>query len=169
MRQALLAVARSIALAVHRWRTSATPRRPMVVEICVLRERLEGLREQNDLLRARLRRLAPKRRPHYRRHERLAILWHATRYGLSVEKTARAFVVSVAAVMNWRRDTREKEATLVQSKPPVNKRPDLVAEVARRLEREWPHWARRCFVWVEGLIVYRSIIGRSNFSRPAIK
>ena len=143
MLKAILAVARSIAAANDRWRARSASRRPMRVEIAVLRERVEGLCQENDLLRARLRRVAPRKRPHFRRHERLAILWHAERHGLSVEKTAKTFVVSVPALLSWRRDARSDEPQVVAAKPPVNKLPELVAHVAQRLKKEWPRWGTR--------------------------
>ena len=143
MLQVLLVVARAIALGADRWRARAASRRPMLVEISVLRERLDAALEQNALLRARLDRVPHRRRPQYRRHERLAILYHAARFGLSVERTARAFVVSVRAIMSWRRDARSEKPARVSTKPPANKLPDLVADLVRRLRREWPKWGTR--------------------------
>ena len=143
MLQVLLVVARAIALGADRWRTRVASRRPMLVEISVLREHLDAALEQNALLRARLDRVPHRRRPQYRRHERLAILYHAARFGLSIEKTARAFVVSVSAVMGWRRDARSEKPSRVSTKPPANKLPDLAAELVRRLRREWPKWGTR--------------------------
>ncbi len=143
MRNALIAVTRSIAQAYDRWRTRAAERRPMLVEISVLRERLEGLREQNELLRARIRRLPSRQRPQYRPHERLAILAHAARHGLSVAKTSKAFVVSEPSISNWKRSAADEKSHVVEGKPPVNKLPELVAETARRVKREWPAWGTR--------------------------
>ena len=143
MLQVLLVVARAIALGADRWRTRVAHRRPMLVEISVLRERLDAALEQNALLRARLGRVPHRRRPQYRSHERLAILYPAARFGLSVEGTARAFVVSARAIMSWRRDARSEKPTRVSTKPPANKLPDLVADLVRRLRREWPRWGTR--------------------------
>ena len=143
MLQVLLVVARAIALGADRWRARVACRRPMLAEISVLRERLDAALEQNALLRARLGRVPHRRRPQYRRHERLAILYHAARFGLSVERTARAFVVSVRAVMSWRRDARSEKPPRVSTKPPANQLPDLVADLVRRLRREWPKWGTR--------------------------
>ena len=115
----------------------------MLVELAVLHERLDRSRAENDLLRARLRRVPPRRRPHYLRSERLQILWHAQRYGLSVVATARTFVVSVATVLSWRNDVATEADHLVRAKSPINKLPDLDAEIARRLKCEWPRWGTR--------------------------
>src|SRR5437870_1194802 len=82
MIRALVAVARSIALAHDRWRSRAAPRRPMLVELSVINERLARMTAERDLLRARLRRVPARSRPHYRGFERLAILEHGARHGL---------------------------------------------------------------------------------------
>src|SRR5437868_11151137 len=57
MIRALVAVARSIALAHDRWRSRAAPRRPVLVELSVVHERLARVTAERDLLRARLRRV----------------------------------------------------------------------------------------------------------------
>ena len=88
MLQVLLVVARAIALGADRWRARAASRRPMLVEISVLRERLDAALEQNALLRARLDRVPHRRRPQYRRHERLAILYHAARFAMRSRSSA---------------------------------------------------------------------------------
>jgi hypothetical protein len=99
MIKALLATPRLIGVAVNKWRTKVARRHPLAVEISILKEKLEVTREQNDILRARMRRLDPRRRGPYRSNERLAILLHAERHGLSVEKLAAGFVVSVGAIL----------------------------------------------------------------------
>ena len=88
MYEALILIARSIALAHDRWRTDVGRRRPLSGKIAVLEERAERLEAENTLLRARLLRVPARRRPHYRPHERLEILWHAARYRMSVTRTA---------------------------------------------------------------------------------
>src|SRR5262245_56356062 len=102
MIKALLAVGRVIAVAHDRWRARATPRRPMLVELAVARERIARLENELRLLRGRFSRLHPRRRPHYTAPERLDVLWHAARHGLSVVTTARAFIVSRQTVVHWR-------------------------------------------------------------------
>jgi putative transposase len=143
MLEIALLVARQIAIAHDRWRARVARRRPLAAEIDVLHEMLERARTENELLRARLRRLPARRRPRYTPWERLRILWHAARHGLSVRATARAFVVSVQTIVSWRNEVARGVARLVQSRPPVNRLPDLVADLARRLKREWPRWGTR--------------------------
>ncbi|MGH7163191.1 MAG: DDE-type integrase/transposase/recombinase [Planctomycetota bacterium] len=141
MLRALLVVARAIALAHDRFRVARC--RALASEIGVLRERIARLEAENGLLRARLHRLHPRRRPRYRSWDRLAILWHRARYGLSMSATAKAFVVSVQMIVNWSAEVASDTARLVQSTPPVNRLPDLAREIARRLKGEWPRWGTR--------------------------
>ena len=90
MHEALILIARAIALAHDRWRTTGGRRRPLSGKIAVLEERVQKLEAKNALLRSRFLRIAGLRRPHSRRHERLEILWHAARYRLSITATADA-------------------------------------------------------------------------------
>jgi putative transposase len=143
MVKALLLVARWIAAAHDRWCEVTATRRPLAVEVAVLKERVERLRAENELLRARLGRLEPRRRPHYRRWERLAILWHRARYRLSLAATARAFMVSLQTLLAWHRDATEIERTLVDGRTPVKRASDVVAALVLRLKREWPRWGTR--------------------------
>ena len=142
MLRAVLLVSRWIAAAHDHWRTEVGRRRPLSAEIDVLRETLERLGSENDLLRARLRRLPHRHRPRYRPWERLRILWHASRHGLSVRAAANIFVLSPQTVVNWRRHLDDQDR-LVRPKSPLNKLPDLVADLAQRMKREWPRWGTR--------------------------
>jgi len=62
MIQALLLIARWIGLAHDSWRSRVAHRRPLAAEVDVLLERLERLRAENEILRARLLRMDPRRR-----------------------------------------------------------------------------------------------------------
>jgi putative transposase len=169
MIHALLLVAREIALAHDHWLAALARRRPLAAENAALRETVERQRAQIELLRARLLRLHPRRRPRYRRWERLAILWHRSRYGLSVSATARAFVLSVQTVVNWNRDVESGSANLVHAKPPVNKLPDLVREIAHHLKGEWPRWGTRRIAGILarlGMKASRSTVQRALRERP---
>ena len=143
MVQALLRIARWMAAAHDRWCAATSARRPLAVEVAVLKERVERLRAENELLRARLGRIEPRRRPHYRPWERLSILWHQARYRLSLAATAKAFMVSVQALLNWHKDAAKLERTLVEGRTPLKRASDLVAALVLRLKREWPRWGTR--------------------------
>ena len=140
MHQALLLVATAIARAHDRWRLDVARRRMLSGKIAVLEERVARLEAEGALLRARFLRVPGQRRPHYRSHERMDILWHAARYRLSIEQTARTFVLSVQTILNWRRVIGRKDLHLL---PPLHGLPDLVHDLAHRLKVEWPRWGTR--------------------------
>ena len=133
MHQALLLVASAITLAHDRWRQHVGRCRTLSGKIAVLEERVARLQAESDLLRSRFLRVPGRRRPHYRRHERMDILWHAARYRLSDEQTARAFVLSVQTILNWRRVMRRRDPQLL---PPLRSLPGLVHELVHRLKAE---------------------------------
>src|SRR5262249_21731103 len=132
-----------ISQAHDRWLAAIARVRPLHAEHAALRVRFERVREENELLRARLRRIEPHRRPHYKPSERLLIVSHQTRHRLSLEATARAFVVSVQTLLNWKKDLAKAAGRLVRARRPINALPDLVADLAHRLKREWPAWGTR--------------------------
>jgi hypothetical protein len=136
MLRALVLVVDWIAHAHDRWLAALARLRPLHAEHAALRARCERLREENDLLRARLRRLEPHRRPHYKPWDRLRILCHQTRHRLSLDATARLFVVSVQTIVNWKNDLAPAATRLVRARKPVNALPDLVAGLVHRLKRE---------------------------------
>src|SRR5262245_52748052 len=169
MLRALARVADWISRAHDGWLAVVARVRPLHAEHAALRARFDRLREENDLLRARLRRLAPHRRPHYRPWERLRILWHQTRHRLSLEATARAFVVSVQTLVNWKNDVASARGRLVRTRRPLNALPDLVADLAHRLKREWPAWGTRRVAGVLarlGVAASRTTVQRMLRRRP---
>ena len=140
MHEAPLLVAQAIWLAHDHWRRGASRHGPLSGKIAMLEERVARLETETGLMRSRLLRVPGRRRPHYRRHERMDILWHAARYGLSVERTARAFVLTPQTILNWRRVMHRKAPHLL---PPLRGLPNLVHELVHRLEVEWPRWGTR--------------------------
>ncbi|MHC4137403.1 MAG: DDE-type integrase/transposase/recombinase [Planctomycetota bacterium] len=140
MHQALIVIARAIALAHDHWRRWVGQRLSLSGHVAVIEERVRRLEAENALLRARLGRVPARRRLRYLAHERLEILWHAARYRLSVTATARAFAVTRQTVIHWRRALADKDPSLL---PPPGRLPDLVRELTRRLKAEWPRWGTR--------------------------
>ena len=143
MHRALLLVAGWIAKGHDVWRARVARLRPLSLHVAVLEEKVRRQTVEIDLLRSRLGRVAPRHRPHYRKAERLDILWHAERYRLSIEKLARLFVVSESTILNWRRDARGETSRLLDVRHPANRLPDFVADLARRIRRDWPGWGTR--------------------------
>jgi transposase InsO family protein len=116
----------------------------------------------------------PRKRPHYRPRQRLASLWHAARYNLTVDAAARAFVVTRQTIVNWHRDVRQGITRLVQARSPLNRLPDLVEEITRRLKREWPRLGTRRIAGLLGRLgvagsrssVQRMLRGRRPWKKP---
>ena len=139
----LLLISRWIGQAHELWRARAASRRPLAAEIDLLHEQLEQLRAENEILRTRLLRLAPRRRPRFRPWQRLQILLHASRHALSTRATARTFLITVQTLTNWRKDVARGLKELVRTREPMNRLSHLVGEIARYLKSEWPRWGSR--------------------------
>jgi putative transposase len=109
-----------------------------------LRWRAEGdrLQQENQLLReeirikdARMEQLEAHRRPHYPPTERLAILELRAARGWSLAQTARIFLVSPLTIASWMgRLDEESPDALIRLPEPVNKFPDFIGYVVRRLK-----------------------------------
>lgn len=141
MNRAVLLICGWIGRAMEAWLVDLG--KPLVGEVAAQRERHEKLRAENELLRERFGRLDAHARPQYKPWERLAILAHRERYGMSLEATAKAFLVSDQTLENLLAEVEQEKPRLVQTKRPVNALPDLVREIGARLKREWPSWGTR--------------------------
>ena len=104
----------------------------------------EAMNEANavelELLRARIERLDPARRPRYLPHERLRILLYRARYSASLAALARRFVLSVETIKEWIAEVGGGVEKRVKTAKPVNKLPDAVKEIAVLLRWEQLHW-----------------------------
>ncbi len=116
-RIALLAATNRVAASVH-----------LTHEVALLREELR-------IKDARMERVPPRHRPHYPAVERLAILELRAARGWSASQTAERFFVTEATVASWMiRLDEDGPSALVQTPDPVNRFPDLVAHLVRRLK-----------------------------------
>jgi len=80
-------------------------------------------------------RVPPHRRPHYPAVERLAILELRAARGWSAAQAAKRFFVTEATIADWMaRLDEDGPSALVQTPEPVNRFPDLVAHLVRRLK-----------------------------------
>jgi len=140
MQQILLLVGRALALAHERWRMTLGQRLSRAARIAVLEERVERLERELAIVRARFLRVPAPNRPRFRPAERLEILWHGARHGLSVVALADAFCVTKQAILNWRHAAEGNEPRLL---PSICRLPDLVDEIVQRLKAEWPAWGTR--------------------------
>ena len=100
-----------------------------------LQQDLALLREEMRIKDARLLRIPAQRRPHYPPTERLAILELRAARGWSRSQTARHLLVTTATVSSWMgRLDEDGPRALVQTRDPVNRFPDFVAYIVRRLK-----------------------------------
>ena len=114
------------AAAWERMRQGGTTAEKLHVELQHTRFLLREARDHAEILAARLERVGPRRRPHYSPPLRFRILEHRKKYLLTVEETARRFLVTPQTIYNWIDEMRrEPEATTVGAKiapvPPVKR------------------------------------------------
>ncbi|MBI3271732.1 MAG: DDE-type integrase/transposase/recombinase [Planctomycetes bacterium] len=163
---AVLAVARLLREAQARVLVACRPR---VAELLALRAEVFRLRSECELLRGRILRMESTTRPRYARWERLRILWHRARHGLSMRETARLFVIRVSTLQAWLRS--------LASVPPSGAAPAkgprglaaVVGHLARLLRWENPAWGSRRIAQVMarlGIKVSRSSVQRQVRRKP---
>jgi transposase InsO family protein len=100
-----------------------------------LHQELALFQEEMRIKDARMLRIPSQRRPHYPPIERLAILELRAARAWSMAQTARRLLVTTATVASWMgRLDEEGPRALVQTREPVNKFPDFVAYIVRRLK-----------------------------------
>ena len=100
-----------------------------------LRQELALLHEEMRIKDARMLRIPAQRRPHYPPIERLSILELRAARGWSRSQTARRLLVTPATVCCWMgRLDEEGPRAIVQVREPVNKFPEFVAYIVRRLK-----------------------------------
>ena len=114
------------AAAWERMRQGGTTAEKLHVELQHTRLLLREARDHAEILAARLERVGPRRRPHYSPPLRFRILEHRKKYLLTVEETARRFLVAPQTIYNWIAEMRrDPDATTVGSKivpvPPVKR------------------------------------------------
>ncbi len=104
-----------------------------------LRQEVALLREELSIKDARMQQIFAQRRPHYRPTDRLAILELRAGRGWSLSQTARRLLVTPATVCNWmQRLDEEGPDAIVREREPVNKFPDFVRYIVRRLKTLCP-------------------------------
>jgi putative transposase len=100
-----------------------------------LRQELALVQEEMRIKDSRMLRIPAQRRPHYPPTERLAILELRAARCWSRSQTARHLMVTPATVCSWMGRLDEKgPRAIVQTREPVNKFPEFVAYIVRRLK-----------------------------------
>jgi len=117
------------------WATqSLNPRLRLRAEFERLRQEIQRLREETRIKDARMHQIEAQKRPHYPPTERLAILELRAARHWTLAQTARVFLVTPATIASWMaRLDEEGPDALVRLPEPVNKFPDFVAYLVRRL------------------------------------
>jgi len=109
-----------------------------------LRQEVSRLREELRIKNARMERIPAHRRPHYPPVERLAILELRAARGWSLAQTAARFLVTPATVASWTwRLDEDGPNAIVQIQQPVNRFPDFVGYIVRRLKTLCPTMGTR--------------------------
>lgn len=97
------------------------------------------LREEARILRSRVAAISARHRPRYPPPERLAILALRAANGWTIAETGRRFMVTVATIAIWMRRLDEGgEGALVAIPEPVNRYPEFVGEIVRRMRSSFP-------------------------------
>jgi transposase InsO family protein len=121
----------------QRHRAEGTTAEKLFVELQRTGLLLREARERADILAARLERVEPRRRRHYTPPLRFRILEHMKRHMLTVEETARRFLVSPQTIYNWVAEMRRHpDATSVGSRvvavPPVRRYSSAVRRLVQQ-------------------------------------
>ena len=102
------------------------------------------LQEEVRIKDARMALLPTQRRPHYPPSERMAILELRAARGWTLAQTARAFLVTPLTIAHWLRRLDEQGShALVQLTEPVNKFPEFVGYLVRRLKTLCPTMGKK--------------------------
>ena len=89
-------------------------------------------REELRIVAARMKRIDPHRRPQYLPAERMAILELRAMRGWSKAETARRFFVTDDTIRTWLR--RADDDSLLRTRTPVNRFPDLIRYAVQRIK-----------------------------------
>jgi len=106
--------------------------KPHLAQVHRLETEVAMLREELRIINARTSRIDPHQRPQYLPTERMAILELRAMRGWSKAETARRFFVSEDTIRAWLR--RADDNSLIQTRTPVNRFPDIVRYLVRRIK-----------------------------------
>ena len=115
------------------------PRIRMAADLDQANQEIALLREELRVNHTRMARIPAHQRPPYPPTERMSILELKAARGWSLKQTANAFLVTAATISSWmKRLDEEGPDALVQLRQPVNKFPDFVRYIVRRLKTLCP-------------------------------
>jgi transposase InsO family protein len=137
-----------------------------------VRQELALVREEMRIKDSRMLRVPAQRRPHYPPTERLAILELRAARGWSRSQTARCLLVTTATVCAWMgRLDEEGPRAIVRTSQPVNKFPDFVAYIVRRLKVLCPTMGKAKIAQVfcrAGLHLWWVAVAADHYSRRVV-
>jgi len=146
------------------WARASGTRRDRAAEVDRLRAEISLLREELDIKDERWSRSSAHKRPHYGPVHRLRILQLRASRGWTTEQTAQRFLVTEDTIAAWmRRLDEEGEEGLVRIGEPINKYPDFVGYLVRRLKLACPSLGKVRIAQVlarAGLHIGASTVGR---------
>ena len=150
---------------------SINKRMRLQAEVDRLRQEVALLREETRIKDSRMLRIPAQRRPHYSPTERLAILELRAARAWSSAETARRLLVTPVIVASWmsRLDDEGPDA-LVRLPEPVNRFPEFVGYLVRRLKTLCPTMGTRKIAQVlcrAGLHLGATTVRRMLKHRPA--
>ncbi len=115
-----------------------------------LSEECALLHEEIRIKDLRMAQIPPHKRPRYRPQERMAILELRAARDWSIKQTADTFLITQATVSSWMRRIDEKGSdALLQLPEPVNKFPEFVHYIVRRLKILCPAMGKVRLAWIE--------------------
>ena len=114
------------------------------VDFEALQEQVALLREEIRIKDRRMDALLPNRRPRYKPMDRMAILELRAQRGWTLADTGRRSLVELKTVASWMQRLDQKgKRPLVETPVPVNKYPDFVRYLVRRLKVLCPTMGKR--------------------------
>jgi transposase InsO family protein len=135
-----IALAHLVVTHVRGWCADSPLKRVRLASECErLRSEVAMLREELRIKDARLGRIPPRNRPHHPPTERLAILALRAARGWNTSQAAARFLVESATIASWlQRIDEQGPDALVRTPAPVNRFPDFVVDIVRRLRATFP-------------------------------
>jgi transposase InsO family protein len=125
-------------------------------------------REELRIVATRMNRIDPKRRPQYPPIERMAILELRAMRGWSKAETARHFCITADTLRAWLR--RADDDSLLQTRSPVNRFPDLVRYAVQRIKLFCPSLGKVKIAETlarAGIHIGKTTVGRILKEKPA--
>ena len=135
-----------------------------------LRHEIALLTEEVRIKDSRMARIPPRHRPHYPPIERMAILELRAARGWTAAETADRMFVTPATIASWMgRLNDDGPDALVQTRQPVNRFPEFVAYIVRRLRTLCPTMGKERIARVlcrAGLHLGATTVGRMLREQP---